>query len=95
MQVGSKSDKAASRAVKPEEGAALAARHGCAFCEVSAKTRHNVRKPFVELVDQIVACPELLAAARGGGGAGGSGTAGGAVDLNQGVTGWVGSACSC
>ncbi|RFU33879.1 hypothetical protein B7463_g2455, partial [Scytalidium lignicola] len=59
--VGSKLDKAASsRTVKYEEGEALAARHGCGFCEVSSKTRQNVKKPFVDIVDEIVKRPELL-----------------------------------
>jgi Ras-related protein Rab-18 len=29
------------------------------FCEVSAKTRENVRKPFVEIVDVIVKSSHL------------------------------------
>jgi len=59
--VGSKLDKASSsRAVKYEEGEALAARHGAGFCEVSSKTRENVRNPFVDIVDEIVKRPELL-----------------------------------
>jgi Ras-related protein Rab-18 len=61
--VGSKLDKAASsRAVEYSEGEQLAARHGAGFCEVSSKTRENVRKPFVEIVDKIVKSPQLLAA---------------------------------
>lgn len=66
--VGSKMDKAGSRVVKYEEGEALAKLHGSQFCEVSSKTRENVRKPFVEIVDEIVKHPELLAASsrRGG-----------------------------
>ncbi|KAI9826848.1 MAG: hypothetical protein M1832_005787 [Thelocarpon impressellum] len=91
--VGSKTDKASSRAVKYEEGEALARRHGCSFCEVSSKTRHNVRKPFVELVDQIVSKPDLLAAIKGQGGRQGGG-GGGVLDLSGGG-GWVSSACSC
>lgn len=58
--VGSKLDKASSRAVKYEEGEALAANHGSQFCEVSSKTRENVRQPFVEIVDEIVKNPQLL-----------------------------------
>ena len=58
--VGSKMDKTASRTVKAEEGSELAAKHGCQFCEVSSKTRENVRKPFVEIVDAIVKDPKLL-----------------------------------
>ena len=58
--VGSKLDKASGRAVKFEEGQELADKHGCQFCEVSSKTRENVRKPFVEIVDAIVKDPTLL-----------------------------------
>jgi hypothetical protein len=54
LKVGSKLDKASSRAVKYEEGETLASKHGSHFCEASAKTRENVRKPFVDVVDQIV-----------------------------------------
>lgn len=66
--VGSKMDKTSSRVVKYEEGEALAMAHGSQFCEVSSKTRENVRKPFVEIVDGIVKHPELLSASskRGG-----------------------------
>ncbi len=60
--VGSKNDKVNARTVKFEEGKELAARHGCQFCEVSSKTRDNVRKPFVEIVDAIVTEPKLLSA---------------------------------
>lgn len=59
-KVGSKLDKASSRAVKYEEGEALAHRHGSLFYEASAKTRENVRKPFVNVVDQIVKSPSLM-----------------------------------
>lgn len=52
--VGAKIDKP-NRAVSPEEGQKLAQEHGAKFCEVSAKTRENVRKPFVEIVDEVVA----------------------------------------
>lgn len=58
--VGSKLDKAAARTVKYEEGEALAAQHGSQFCEVSSKTRENVRKPFVDVVDEIVKTPQLM-----------------------------------
>lgn len=59
--VGTKLDKAAtSRAVSAEEGQALATAHGALFCEASAKTRENVRKPFIEIVNQIVQDPVLL-----------------------------------
>ncbi|RYP57439.1 hypothetical protein DL770_010671 [Monosporascus sp. CRB-9-2] len=60
--VGSKLDKAASggRAVSFEEGKAFAEAHGIGFCEVSSKTRENVRTPFLEVVDQIIQKPELI-----------------------------------
>ena len=58
--VGSKMDKASSRVVKFEEGEALAVSHGSQFCEVSSKTRENVKKPFIDIVDQIVKTPQLL-----------------------------------
>jgi Ras-related protein Rab-18 len=58
-----------SRAVKYEEGQALADKHNSSFCEVSSKTRENVRKPFIEVVDQIVQSPNLMSttARRSGG----------------------------
>lgn len=66
--VGSKLDKASThRTVKFEEGEALAERHGAGFCEVSSKTRENVRKPFVEVVEGIVSNPGLLSQGRRGG----------------------------
>lgn len=62
--VGSKLDKGAgpSRKVSFEEGKQLAERKGLEgrFCEVSAKTREGVRKPFVETVEEVVRRPELL-----------------------------------
>ncbi|KAL5351557.1 hypothetical protein ACLOAV_003417 [Pseudogymnoascus australis] len=58
--VGSKLDKGASRKVSAEEGEELAAIHGAQFCEVSSKTRENVRKPFIEIVDTIVSTPGLV-----------------------------------
>ncbi|KAI0123503.1 P-loop containing nucleoside triphosphate hydrolase protein [Xylariales sp. AK1849] len=60
--VGSKLDKVASggRAVSFEEGKAFADSQGAGFCEVSSKTRENVRRPFVEVVDRIVQTPNLL-----------------------------------
>lgn len=61
-KVGSKLDRESSRVVEYKEGEALAAAHGSRFCEVSSKTRENVRKPFVEVVDQIVNTPHLMAA---------------------------------
>jgi len=59
--VGSKIDKVASRAVQYEEGTELAERFGAMFIEVSSKTRENVRRPFVDVVDKIVETPELVA----------------------------------
>ncbi|KAG9247892.1 40S ribosomal protein s3ae [Calycina marina] len=59
--VGSKLDKAAThRTVSYGEGKALAARHGCPFYEVSSKTKENVKKPFLDVVDAIVNDPQLL-----------------------------------
>ncbi|KFY25487.1 hypothetical protein V493_04626 [Pseudogymnoascus sp. VKM F-4281 (FW-2241)] len=58
--VGSKLDKSASRKVSVSEGEALASIHGAQFCEVSSKTRENVRKPFIEIVDTIVSTPGLI-----------------------------------
>ncbi|KAI1852372.1 hypothetical protein JX266_002550 [Neoarthrinium moseri] len=60
--VGSKLDKVVSggRAVSTEEGKAFADAQGAGFCELSSKTRENVRRPFVEVVDRIVQKPQLL-----------------------------------
>ncbi|CAG8959367.1 hypothetical protein HYFRA_00001265 [Hymenoscyphus fraxineus] len=71
--VGSKSDKVAQRRVQEEEGRKLAEKYGCGFCEVSAKTREGVRRPFVEIVGVIVGDKELMASGgrKGGGGLGG------------------------
>lgn len=87
--VGAKSDKP-NRAVSTAEGEALAAARGARFCEVSAKARENVRRPFVEIVDEVVA----------GGGAAVDGTGGrsaGTVKVGGegagGGGGWTG--CSC
>ncbi|KAK3685993.1 ras family-domain-containing protein [Podospora appendiculata] len=83
--VGSKLDKAEhSREVSYEEAQALAREHNASFCEASAKTCENVRRPFVDIVDRIVLTPGLLAAARAGrasgtlavGASGGAGTDG-------------------
>jgi len=83
--VGSKSDKVGARVVKEEEGRELAERHGNGFCEVSAKTRENVRRPFVEIVDSIVGDKELLASGQR------RGTGSVALGGSQGV----GGGCSC
>ena len=87
--VGSKSDKAAThRTVTYEEGQALAARHGCPFCEVSAKTRDNVKTPFLELVDSIVKDPQLM-------NANASSRRGGTVQVSGQSDGGFGSVCAC
>ncbi|KAK2072252.1 hypothetical protein P8C59_006620 [Phyllachora maydis] len=87
--VGAKLDKAGTgRAVPQEEGQALAEAHGARFCEASAKTRDNVRRPFVEIVDQIVQSPALLAAA-------GSGRTAGTVAVQGAGRPGLFSACSC
>lgn len=84
--VGSKLDKTNNRTVQAEEGQRLAELHGCGFCEVSSKTRENVRKPFVEIVDQIVGDPKLLNA---------SSRRSGMVNVGAGEgEGW-GSGCPC
>ena len=59
--VGAKLDREASRTVSKEEGEKLAGERGAVgWCEVSAKTRENVRRPFVECVGEIVKRPELM-----------------------------------
>lgn len=83
--VGSKLDKASQRKVTFEEGKRLAeSRAEGRFCEVSAKTRENVRKPFVEVVEAIVGKPELLK----------MGTRRGGTVSVGGGEGW-GSGCAC
>ncbi|KAI1310061.1 ras family-domain-containing protein [Xylaria venustula] len=64
--VGSKLDKVAAggRAVTFEQGKAFAEAQGAEFCEISSKTRENVKRPFIELVDRIVQKPELIAGAK-------------------------------
>lgn len=61
-QVGCKLDKDASggRVVSREQGQAYADAQGAGFCEVSSKTRENVRRPFIEVVDRIAQKPELI-----------------------------------
>lgn len=84
--VGAKLDKAENgREVSAEEGQTLANAHGARFCEASAKTRDNVRRPFVDIVDQIVQTPGLLT---------GSGRTRGAVTLGGESEGYF-SSCSC
>jgi len=87
--VGSKSDKAAThRTVTYEEGQALASRHGCPFCEVSAKTRDNVKTPFLEVVDSIVKDQQLM-------NANANSRRGGTVRVNGDNDGGLGSGCAC
>ncbi|KAK4171695.1 putative ras-related protein rab-18 [Triangularia setosa] len=95
--VGAKLDKAdgpdGGREVTTEEGQALAEAHGAKFCEASAKTRENVRLPFVDIVDKIVQTPGLIQNAR-------LGRAAGAVALgtNNGSGGYgayLPGGCSC
>jgi Ras-related protein Rab-18 len=84
--VGAKMDKNAVRMVKPEEGERMAKERGCqGFCEVSSKTRENVRKPFIEIVDAIVKKPELL----------NSGTRKAGIAVGGGGNEGYGSGCSC
>lgn len=68
--VGSKLDKVSQggRVVSAEEGRAFAEAQGAGFCEASAKTRENVRRPFVEVVDRIVQRPELMSRHNGNNG---------------------------
>ncbi|KAJ8110918.1 hypothetical protein ONZ43_g5748 [Nemania bipapillata] len=84
--VGSKLDKVAAggRAVSFEEGRAFAEAQGASFCEISSKTRENVKRPFVEVVDQIVQKPQLLARATG---------SSKAIDFD--VGGFPSNPCSC
>ncbi|KZF22681.1 ras-related protein rab-like protein-18 [Xylona heveae TC161] len=58
--VGGKLDCHDFRVVSTEEGEALAQQHGSRYCEVSSKTRENIRRPFVELVHEIVNNPSLM-----------------------------------
>ncbi|KAK0754814.1 P-loop containing nucleoside triphosphate hydrolase protein [Schizothecium vesticola] len=65
--VGTKLDKAAQgREVSTEEGCALAKKHGALFSEVSSLTRENVRKPFADVINQIMQTPALAASIHGG-----------------------------
>lgn len=78
------------RAVRTAEGRALAERYGALFVEVSSKTRENVRRPFVDVVDKIVESPELLK----GGDAGKRRSEGGGVNVTAGQEG-DGWGCAC
>lgn len=62
--MGSKIDKAQARAVKWEEGKALAERMGAGFVEVSSRTGENVKVPFVETVEGVLASPGLMEGTR-------------------------------
>ncbi|KAI1339024.1 ras-domain-containing protein [Xylariaceae sp. FL0016] len=87
--VGSKLDKVATngRAVSQEEGKAFAEAQGAVgFCEISSKTRENIKRPFVEVVDQIVQRPQLLA---------GANPASSTMALNLGSVSDYSSACPC
>jgi len=66
----------------------LAEAHGALFCEVSAKSRENVRRPFVEIVDHIVEDPALIHAAK-------TGRAAGSVTLDSNSEGGYLPNCSC
>lgn len=82
--VGAKTDKP-NRAVSAEEGKRLAEAHGAHFCEASAKNGEGVRRPFVEIVDEVVSK-----------GAGGSGRSAGTVKVGgEAAEGGWGSGCSC
>lgn len=81
--VGAKTDKP-NRAVSTLEGQKLADDHGARFCEASAKSSENVRRPFVEIVDEIVAK-----------GVEGERRGGGALRVGGGDAAAAGSGCSC
>ncbi|KAI0408141.1 ras family-domain-containing protein [Xylaria palmicola] len=84
--VGSKLDKVAAggRAVSTEQGRAFAEAQGAGFCEISSKTRENIRRPFVEVVDQIVSKPRLMAGATAS-----------SKSINFDVGGLTSNNCSC
>lgn len=65
--MGTKLDLAdESREVSTEEAAVWAEEREAHFCEVSALTGEDVRKPFVDVVDRILRDPELLSAVKAG-----------------------------
>jgi Ras-related protein Rab-18 len=85
--VGSKLDRAGDggRKVSREEGEELARKRGAVgFEEVSSKTRENVRKVFLEVVDEVVKRPELIAK---------GGRRGGTVSVTGAEEGGGGCAC--
>lgn len=51
MLVGNKNDEMSSREVESNDGEAVAKRWKCAFMETSAKTNHNVKELFQELLN--------------------------------------------
>ncbi|NXU64916.1 DIRA2 protein, partial [Horornis vulcanius] len=51
MLVGNKNDENQNREVESSEGEAMAKRWKCAFMETSAKTNHNVKELFQELLN--------------------------------------------
>lgn len=51
MLVGNKNDEMNSREVESSDGEAMAKRWKCAFMETSAKTNHNVKELFQELLN--------------------------------------------
>lgn len=51
MLVGNKCDENDTREVSAEDGDAEARRWGCHFMETSAKTNHNVKELFQELLN--------------------------------------------
>ena len=51
MLVGNKCDESETREVTTAEGEAEATRWGCHFMETSAKTNHNVKELFQELLN--------------------------------------------
>ncbi|KAI0398225.1 ras family-domain-containing protein [Xylariaceae sp. FL0594] len=86
--VGSKLDRiggtgaGSGRAVSYEEGEALAEAQGASgFCEISSKTRENVKRPFVEVVDRIVQKPQLLRGSSNHNRVAGEGGGGGLVEI--------------
>ncbi|RKF77696.1 Ras-related protein Rab-18 [Golovinomyces cichoracearum] len=86
--VGCKSDKAnmGLRRVSKEEASAKAKSKGAVgWCEVSSKTRENVRRVFAEVVEAVVSDKELMKMGRRGPGV---------VDVVRNDTG-SGSVCLC
>uniref|UniRef100_A0A8C1IN72 DIRAS family GTPase 2 n=1 Tax=Cyprinus carpio TaxID=7962 RepID=A0A8C1IN72_CYPCA len=51
MLVGNKNDEVSAREVESSDGEAMARRWKCAFMETSAKTNHNVKELFQELLN--------------------------------------------